>query len=528
MASNPFDQFDVEASGNPFDQFDAVAARTVAQPPAPAGFGDFRDQYAGQGLAAGNLQYVKDYFSGIANAGPTPRGQTQPLPSLPVFGAAPGMVEAAGSLASAAVAPIPGAIDYALGKFGIGENESYAKSRDRYIYQPRTSMGSALTNTAGAVLKPVGDAFSLIGSGYGEIAREAGASPEAVADIRAAAPDVVGLGIGAGTLRARPRVQQPKPPTTEQLGKDAKAAYKRAEDAGVAVSAQSFDAFKMKLLDDMEKQGIDADLHPDATAALKRVASEKGPVTLEKLETLRRIALDAEASIKSPDSRLAGEIIDQLDEYVDNLKDADAVSGDPKQAAALKEARGFYSRKKKAEDIERLMKRAELSAPNFSASGMENAIRTEFRNLAKNERRMRRFTKEEQAAIERVAKGGPVENLARYFGKFAASGPMSAALSGGIGFAVGGPGGAAGLPAAGFASRMLATQMTKGNARAAHEIMRRGPPLVPAARPPAAPARAVAPPATQAAADQQRRLLIQALLRSASSGNHATGHNSGS
>ena len=68
---------------------------------------------------------------------------------------------------------------------------------------------------------------------------------------------------------------------------------------------------------------------------------------------------------------------------------------------------------------------------------MENVIRTELRALAKNERRMRRFTKEEQAAIKRVATGGTVENALCMLGKFAPMGSISTAISAGAGFALG-------------------------------------------------------------------------------------------
>jgi hypothetical protein len=115
-----------------------------------------------------------------------------------------------------------------------------------------------------------------------------------------------------------------------------------------------------------------------------------------------------------------------------------------------------------------------LSAPNFSGSGAENAVRTEFRTLAKNTAKMRTFTPAERSAIERVAKGGPIGNTLRMLGKFAPTGVVSSALSGGAGYAVGGPVGAVALPAAGFAARQGATAATLGNARAASETILRG------------------------------------------------------
>ena len=139
---------------------------------------------------------------------------------------------------------------------------------------------------------------------------------------------------------------------------------------------------------------------------------------------------------------------------------------------ALQDARKLWSQASKADTIETLIDRAKLSAPNFSGSGMENAIRTEFRALAKNEKKMRLFTDDEQDAIRKVAMGGPVENAMRMIGKFAPTGVVSSGLSSGAGYMLGGPVGAAAVPAAGFGARQLATMLTMRNAQKASELMR--------------------------------------------------------
>jgi hypothetical protein len=315
---------------------------------------------------------------------------------------------------------------------------------------------------------------------------------------RGGRPNPVGRGVETG---AKPPASRPaaasnrpaqlgrvsdKPPTIDELSTAARDAYSRAREAGVVISDESFGTFKQKVSSALKDEGIDPSLHPDATAALKRLSETDGQVSLSQLETLRKIANDAQGSVKPADRRLAAQIVDEIDDFMDNLSEKDVNAGDPKAAAAFKEARGFYSRKKKAEEIQQLVHRAELSAPNFTGSGMENALRTEFRALAKNEKKMRRFTAEERAAIEKVAKGGPTENALRMLGKFAPTGAVSSVLSGGAGFMAGGPLGAVGLPAAGLLSRYAATQMTLRNAQAAQELMRRGAP-VPAPRSPTAP-----------------------------------------
>ncbi len=261
------------------------------------------------------------------------------------------------------------------------------------------------------------------------------------------------------------------PPSIEELAAQSKAAYKRASDSGVSIAPESFQKVQGKIGAVLEKEGLDPTLHPQATAAFKRIADAEGPLSLDKLETLRKIANDARGGINKADGRMAGKIVDELDDFMENAGPKDMTGGSPEGFAALKEARNLYSRKAKAEEIARLIKRAEISAPNFSASGYENALRTEFRALAKNDKKMRRFTPEERVVIEKVAKGGPLENALRMLGKFAPTGFMS-----GVGAMAATAVGLPIIPIAGMGGRYAATRMTRANALRAEETMRRGPP----------------------------------------------------
>jgi hypothetical protein len=340
-------------------------------------------------------------------------------------------------------------------------------------YQPRTLQGQIL---ARGVSLPA-EGLGFLGNKLGEKTTDVTGSPLLGAAANTgfqALPVMLGARPGK-TPRGNYKPAAETVPTKEALKQASTEAYKRSESIGAVVNEGRFSSFQRDLADVMQKSGIDSTLHPDATAALKRIAEEKGPMTLEKIETLRRIAQDAEGSIKPADAKKAGDMVDAIDTMVENLKPEDLAAGTPEAAAALKEARGLWSRARKADIIDEMMRRAELSAPNFSASGMENAIRTEFRALAKNERRFKRFTKEEQEAITRVAQGGPLENTLRFLGKAAPTGVVSTTLGTGLGFLAGGPAGAAAVPAIGGLSRLGARQLTTRNANAVNELVRRGP-----------------------------------------------------
>ena len=124
---------------------------------------------------------------------------------------------------------------------------------------------------------------------------------------------------------------------------------------------------------------------------------------------------------------------------------------------------------------------ARLESPGtFSGAGVENALRREFKKLAKSND-FRLFNKEEQQAILGVVNGGPVSNAMRFLGKFAptgvVSGALGPALGSSIGFGAAGPIGLAGaavIPSIGIAGRVAATKATESAAAKASAKMRAG------------------------------------------------------
>jgi hypothetical protein len=401
----------------------------------------------------------------------------------------------AGSLADAVTGSDPGAHDWAYqprteaGKdlAALGGEEA-TKAGEKYDkYAGTGPLAQTIKERGQEAVGAVGTITALGGlRGIGRVGRVPGNGgfrptplrrPDVPGEVSAASAAPEAAAVAERASRLAPVSQEA--PSKATLKSAARDLYKSAENGGVVISRDSFSTVQQTLTKDLQKQGLDATLHPDTTAALKRFNEETGPVTLEKLETLRRIAKDAESAQKPADQRLAGELVDAIDEFAEGLDTKDFHSGSPLAIAAQKQARGYWSRARKADTLDELVRRAELSAANFSGSGMENALRTEFRVLAKNKRRMRLFTSEEQAAIEHVAKGGRGENALRTLGKFAPTGVVSAILSGGAGAAVGGPIGAVALPVAGGISRALATRMTMSNVAKANQLVRRGPQVGP-------------------------------------------------
>lgn len=264
--------------------------------------------------------------------------------------------------------------------------------------------------------------------------------------------------------------------TPTEIQAMSKSYYKAAEDAGVVIKADSFRSLADDIIKTANKSGLDETLTPNAVAVIKRLNQAKAePLSFEKLDLLRQVANDAKSGARPSDRSIAGEIVSKIDDYIAKLSDTDVLSGDPKIAAdTIVKARGLWGVVRKLETMDEMIDRAKISAPNFSGSGFENALRTEFRQLAKNEKRLRFFSADERAAIKKVAQGGALANTARAVGKFAPTGVVSSVMSGGAGAAIGGPVGAVALPAVGFAGRALATALTKRNVNSLEAIVRAG------------------------------------------------------
>jgi hypothetical protein len=267
--------------------------------------------------------------------------------------------------------------------------------------------------------------------------------------------------------------------TLPEIKTASKAFYKQAEDAGVLISPKSYKPLADDVFQTASKNGLDPTLTPDSTAALKRIQElsdpRVGPVSFQTLDLMRQIASDAQGAVRPSDRRIAGLIVDKIDDFIAGMSDKDVISGNPQVASStITKARELWSKVMKLEEVERLVDRAKTSAPNFSGSGFENALRTEFRALAKNESKLRRWAPDERDAIKKIARGGATENAARAVGKMAPTGVVSAVLSGGAGAAIGGPFGAVALPAGGFAARQVATILTRRNVKALETLIRSG------------------------------------------------------
>ena len=244
---------------------------------------------------------------------------------------------------------------------------------------------------------------------------------------------VAGLGAGAST-GVRPR--RAETTMSEQLGKQATEAYKRAENAGLVVKPDYIRDMADSLTQRAMSEGYDPGLHPQIAVVLRRLEDEGAtPKTLAEIDNLRRIVRAPGRDFNNPDQqRIASQLVDEFDSLVESIGSKNILPGADMDVAvpALKEARNVYSRKRKVSIIEDMMDAAEIRGAQQTQAGVDNTIRNQFANLSTNKKRMAAFSKNEQAEIKRIAKGGGnVQQMLRFLGRFAVRGPVTGIFAGG-------------------------------------------------------------------------------------------------
>lgn len=269
---------------------------------------------------------------------------------------------------------------------------------------------------------------------------------------------------------------QASTPTAQEIGRAADDAYAGARQSGAVFT----EGTTQELVDGMALAARDARINdltaPQATAMLSRLQQRGGtPMTVSEVEDMR-IFLNQLVADGGNEGRVAKSMVRAFDDLMADLRPADFTGGDAELAmTAIKEGRKLFATQQKTRLIEDTIQKAQdMSSANYSASGFENALRQQFKNLLTNRNALNGFSEAEKAAIRQVAAGGPVENILRYVGKLAPTGIVSTGIGVGAGYALGGPIGAGAVLGAGTAARNAATTSTLNNANLARALVAGG------------------------------------------------------
>lgn len=376
--------------------------------------------------------------------------------------------------------------DWIGGKLGMSEPTTYGDAYDERLAHERALLDqvreenpvtSTVGEIAGAAAMPVGAAATggslaaqaargaLAGGaggavygfgggegGLGNRARGAAVGAATGAAVGAVAPYAVqGVKNALGARAARKAADEAisNAPSAAELRAASSGLYESVGKRGVTIKESAFTPLVDDIAVTTREMGIDPDLTPRSVAALRRLTDAAGEdITWKDLETLRRVTSIASTAVDPNDRRVAGAIVQKVDDFVLNLVDGDLTSGTAAGLSDdLKEARTLWQRMRGNERVTGAME-----AAKDAASGYENGLRIEFRKLIKDRKFYSSLAKPEQDAIRQVVRGTTAGNILKRvsrlsFGSGAQTNFLGASVGSGaaasIGGALAGPAGAA-------------------------------------------------------------------------------------
>ena len=376
-----------------------------------------------------------------------------------------------------------------------GQSKEFVeKTKEALTYIPKSEEGLDYLSELGELAEPIGNIFKSIETGLGDYAFNATGSPAiaaAAATIPTAIAEALGLGAGKKALSGIKELNRLRKkgkiagmiteaiPTSKKLKDVARSIYKEIDDTGATIDAESLTGLIENINKETKKLGIDKDITPNSTKALNRFKEVDGKeITVTELDTLRKVAKNAAKPGDPAESLISGKIVSEVDSFLEKadetiFKDIDGMDG-----------MGVGEKYKVAQDLWGRAKRSEMLQDAFEnarnqASGFENGIRVQFRQILNNKNKSKFFNKSELDSMKKVVRGDTKENIARLVGKLgfnegSATNLIGASVGAGIGAYVAGPVGAVTVPLIGQVSRKLAQRMTIKNAEFADEVIRAG------------------------------------------------------
>jgi len=268
------------------------------------------------------------------------------------------------------------------------------------------------------------------GGGLGASAAQEAMPGNRTAEIIA---QVIGGGAGAGGYNLVERLATPPKPvaaSARDMKDMAGDMYNDQRVSGLSVQPQAVYPIYDRAFRMIDEQGIikpDGSIDADYTKVASVLSdlkqySQSGMTGAQLLAVRQGISNRAKDAAGTSEGTMLKRILREFDTVTSTY------------APEIATANDLYHRAAKADTIERMLDVSGIRSQQFSQSGLENAIRTEFRQLAIKIAKGQEvgWTPTEIEEINMIAKGGPLENSLRFIGRLAPKGIVSLAASGAL------------------------------------------------------------------------------------------------
>lgn len=396
--------------------------------------------------------------------------------------------------------PVAGAAGLGAMVRGAGPEvaeEEIKQTREALTFRPETPEARETLASIGEVLEPVGEKLQQIRKTTGDLAFKVTGSPT-VAAIATALPDAtieaLGFGVGRRAAQVRTGIERapqklPKPgkvkeravtksllesaPEVDQIKDASRAIYKEIDDLNVQTKPQATQMLVNKIVKRAQKENVDEILTPKSARVVEQFKAELddiGPRSVSDLDRLRKRAQLAAQSTDPADARVGAILVDEIDSFMDDLPQQAFTGPDAQSVKNIgeryKAARSLWGRARRAEVVSEAFDKAARQA-----TGFENGIRNQLRQILNNKKRSRFFTKDELSAMDDVVKGSTDANILKLVGRLGFSEGAATNILGGLaGVHTFGPVSAV----AGQISRKFAQKVTEKAAKRVETLVRTG------------------------------------------------------
>jgi hypothetical protein len=219
--------------------------------------------------------------------------------------------------------------------------------------------------------------------------------------------NAVGEGISAGVGKVAGMFnKKPAVPTVDGLKAAGRAAFKRADDAGVMFNQTGVNQLRANIIDDLTQRGFDPINEPGVLPVIKRLESiGNGNITFTGLKTLREVASNGWRPGMNSNNAAIGKIIERIDELVDAANPQTIVMGNNPAAAAsaVREGRKYWHMGKKLETVEKHIRKGGQMANSNILADEVGATKKQLRSILTSDAKSRGFNPAELKQLEKSA-----------------------------------------------------------------------------------------------------------------------------
>ena len=340
---------------------------------------------------------------------------------------------AAGLASGRAIKPSSQALQEFMTQAGLPEPQG---TLERAVQAGAGAMAGTGAQAAASQGIPVLSAFTanlpqqVAAAGTGGVAGQAAAEGATAVTGSPLAGVAAGLvagtlgGAAASKLAARTGQLPTSSVTIEDIKNRATQSYKSVEDLGVAIKPKSV----LDMLNNAENTLVKGnfnpllDTHKPVAQVLSQLRAMTGTqrVSFTKLEQMRAAAGGLKTANDAATRKFAGDLVDELDNYIGSLKSNDLIAGQGglgQAVSSVQSARKDWRNMSKATILEDALNVTEARALDAKASENE-LIRRQLINLVANKKKIGQFSEAEQNAIKSVARGGKGDPLLSLIARF--------------------------------------------------------------------------------------------------------------